>query len=179
MSGTPRFQVRAAGSFRQQPGCPEESHRGLPAERLARLCRGECYHPGDERHPIVALEVVRIRPQVRAGEEAALLIEDPWLRLECDAEAQRQGRTQGCVATFEDPDFETSSRDAVYYVRALQEETPAVNGANLRTRFDAEGRSVSIEPCYGSYKTPPDDDCLAPVQERAWSSPIYVDQPRL
>jgi hypothetical protein len=178
MAATPRFQVRAAGAFVQQPGCPDERRRGLPAERLARLCRGECYHPGDARHPIVAVEVVRIRPQVRTGEEPTLLVEDPWRQLACDVEAQRQGRAQGCVATFEDPDYESSSRDAVYYVRAIQEQTPAINGANLRTQFDAQGRPVAIDPCYGSYKTPPDDDCLAPVHERAWSSPIYVDQPR-
>ena len=29
------------------------------AERLAYLCRGECYHPSDQRRPITRVEVVR------------------------------------------------------------------------------------------------------------------------
>jgi hypothetical protein len=171
MGEAPRFEVRAVGSFVQQPGCPEHAS-GLPAERLDALCLGECYHPGDTRHAIAALEVVRIRPQVRAGEPVAPLIEDPWRRFECEA-----GATE-CAASFADPEFARSGRDSVYYVRALQRETPAINGAGLRVGFDADGNAVSVSPCYGSYRLTDEDDCLAPVQERAWSSPIYVDQPR-
>ncbi|MGH7859103.1 MAG: DUF3604 domain-containing protein, partial [Candidatus Binatia bacterium] len=166
---TPRFEVRAVGSFVQKPGCPDESLRGLSPERLERLCRGECYHPGDERHPIVAIEVIRIQPQIEPGENVAGLIEDPWRRFECGRDPA------GCVVTFEDPEFPTAGRDAVYYVRALQEKTPAINAATLRTELDADGNAVRVSPCYGSYKTPFEDDCLAPAHERAWSSPIFVD----
>ena len=125
-----------------------------------------------ERLSIAAIEIVRIRPQVRADEDVDSLIEDPWRRFECEPDPQ------GCAVTFEDTEYPESGRDALYYARAIQEETPAINGANLRTELDSEGNAVSIEPCYGDYRTPLDEECLAPVSERAWSSPIFLDQPR-
>jgi hypothetical protein len=169
--GVPRFEVRAVGSFEQKPGCPQESIRALSPERLERLCRGECYHPGDQRLSIVAIEIVRIRPQAHPGEDVDALIEDPWMRFECGP-----GRPD-CVVTFEDPEYATSGRDVLYYARAIEEETPAINAANLRTQFDDEGAAMSTDPCYGDYRTPFDEECLAPVSERAWSSPIFLDQP--
>jgi hypothetical protein len=172
LAEAPRFEVRALGAHVQQPGCPEASRAGLPAERLAALCHGECHHPGDARHAIRAIEVVRIRPQLRAGEEPSALIEDPWRRYECLPDPG------GCRVVFADEEFPAAGRSAVYYVRALQEETSAINGANLRTRFDAAGAPVSVSPCWGGWRTPAGDDCLAPVQERAWSSPIFVDRAR-
>jgi len=166
----PRFRVRAIGSRKQKPGCPDVSVRGLSADRLERLCRGECHHPSDERHAIQAIEVVRIRPRRTPDEPMELLIEDPWRRFECPADPA------GCEVSFDDPAFPRAGRDAVYYVRALQEPTPAINGANLRTEFDAEGNAVRTTPCHGGWRTPESDDCLAPVAERAWSSPIFVDR---
>jgi hypothetical protein len=106
----------------------------------------------------------------RPGESVDDLIEDPWQRLECESSPR------GCVVRFEDPEFSVSGRDAVYYVRALQAETPSLNVGNLRTRFDEDGNPVSVTPCFTGYREVEGDDCLEPAQERAWSSPIFVNQ---
>ena len=153
----PRFRVRAVGAFEQLPGCPEHSVSALSPERLEHLCRGECHHPGDTRRRITRIEVVRIRPQNRPDEPP-------------DA--------AGCTVEFEDGDFASADRSAVYYVRAVQEPTLASNAANLRCTFDESGRCVEVDPCYGDARTALDDDCLSPNEERAWSSPIFVDVAR-
>jgi hypothetical protein len=165
----PRFRVRAVGAFEQLPGCPEHSVSALPPERLEHLCRGECYHPGDTRRRITRIEVVRILPQERPGEPIRNLVEDPWRRFACAPDAA------GCTIEFEDRDFASTDRSAVYYARAVQEPTLASNSANLRCTYDEAGRCIEVEPCYGDARTPLDDDCLSPNEERAWSSPIFVD----
>jgi hypothetical protein len=167
LATTPRFRVRAAGAFEQQAGCPDWARSTLGEERLTRLCRGECYNPGARRKRITHVDVVRIRPQVRPGEPVASLIEDPWKRLPCPP-------GDGCAVEFDDPEFATADRETIYYVRAVEEPSEAVNAANLRCRYDTAGRCVAMDICYGDYRTPYDEDCLAPNAERAWSSPIYV-----
>jgi len=81
MLSNPRFRVRAAGSFEQLPGCPDDAVQGLSPERLERLCRGECANPSDTRRAITRIEVVRIRPQLSPDESLDLLIDDPWQTL--------------------------------------------------------------------------------------------------
>ncbi len=169
MNETPRFQVRAVGSFKQKPGCPDYAVSGLTTERLESLCYGECYNPGDERHKIERIEVVKITPQITPDEKLGELIEDTWKVFECDDQGQ------GCAVEFEDADFAEASRDSLYYVRAIQEPTPTINGANLRCEYDENGQCIKVNPCHIDERTDYADDCLAPSEHRAWSSPIFVD----
>jgi hypothetical protein len=164
----PVFEVRAVGSFEQQPGCPDFATTALGPDRLEQVCKGECYNPTPTRRPIARIDVVRIRPQNAPGEPIEALIEDPWRSFPCD------GSAEGCRVRFEDPDYASSGRDTVYYVRAHEPPAPAVNAAGIRCERDAAGRCLEPKLCSGR----PGDDCLGEEEPRAWSSPIFVDWPR-
>jgi hypothetical protein len=166
--GAPHFEVRAVGAFEQRPGCPDWTTDTLGTERLERLCASECYHPSDRRHRITRIEVVRIRRQRAPDEDVAALIDDPWRTFDCPEDGP------ACTVRFEDPDFPEGARDVVYYARAIQEPTPVINVDGVRCRYDDQGNCVEARPCYGDYRTPDDDDCKAPGEERAWSSPIFI-----
>lgn len=161
-AGTPKFRVRAAGAFAQLPGCPGAVSDALGPGRIERICAGECYHPSDERRRITRIEVVRVERQMSEAEDVAELIEDPWLTIPCPAD------TEVCEVELEDPWFASADREVLYYVRAIQEPTLAVNADGLRCAGE------ECKPCYGDYRLPFDDDCLSNTEERAWSSPIYL-----
>jgi len=166
MNTAPIFQVRAVGSFEQKPGCPDYATHGLSPERIEHVCKGECYNPSDKRREITRIEVVRIRPQIRAGEPVEDLIEDPWRTFECEPSQE------GCSVSFEDPEFAESGRNALYYVRAVEAPAPAVNAGNVRCNYDANGRCIEVDLCGDEAE---DGDCLGEHEPRAWSSPIFVD----
>ncbi|VAV87209.1 FIG00764702: hypothetical protein [hydrothermal vent metagenome] len=168
MAQNPTFRVRATGAFKQKPGCPDFASNGLPAERLGKLCRGECYNPSDERLKITRIEVVKITPQMLQDEPVQNLIHDTWKSFDCDDQGT------GCSIEFTDPEYANGGRDSLYYVRAIQQATPTINGANLRCIFDKTGKCVAVNPCYGDARTPKTDNCLADVENRAWSSPIRL-----
>ena len=161
MSQNPKFVVRAAGSFKQKEGCPVESIDSLSPERLEYLCAGECYNPSNERHIIERIEIVKITPQSYAGEAISPLIQDSWKTFSCSSQSE-------CLIEFEDSNY---SRDSVYYARAIQEPTLAINGR----QFTAGDEDFRL--CKGSFRTELSDDCLGLAGERAWSSPIYLNKP--
>ncbi len=165
----PQFRVTAVGSFKQEPGCPEYVRQALDEKRLSKLADGECYNPTDERYLIDRIEVVRIRPQVAPDEPIAGLVEDTWRSFPC------QPDPNGCSVEFSDEEFPGSGRDTVYYVRAIEEPSPIINGGNLRTEFDEEGRATSVNPCWGDHRIDRDDHCQTELGHRAWSSPIFVN----
>jgi hypothetical protein len=170
MADNPRFRARAVGSFEQLPGCPDHSVSALSEERLESLCRGECYNPSATRIGISRIDVIRIRPQIEAGEEVSALIEDPWKSFACDSSDR-----SGCSFEFEDPDYAENGRDTVYYVRALQTPQGVINAGGLRCELDEQGECARVDACYGDDRTEPSDDCLSESEARAWSSPIFVD----
>lgn len=164
LAEVPRFRVRAVGSFTEQPGCPPVEAGGLDASRLAALCGGECHHPSEEPRRITRIEVVRIRPPPGPDDPVDEAIEDPWHTFGC------RGGREGCTVEFADPGFLRAGRDSVYYVRAIEEPSPAVNGKLLGCTRDETGACAHVDTKPAS----PADDRLAPVEERAWSSPIFL-----
>ncbi len=169
LADNPIFQVKAVGSFQQRPGCGPDALQQLGEDRIERLCQGECYNPSTLRRPITRIEIVRIKPQRNESEDIVGLVEDPWKVIPCD------GDLQGCMGTFVDEEYAASGRDTLYYARAIEAPSDAVGADPLGCRRDENGRCVQVDPCFGREA---DDDCLAQTEERAWSSPIFVNQPR-
>lgn len=161
------FSVKAVGSYKQKPGCPDFAVEALGEERIADLCAGECYNPSNERNLIERIEIIRIRPQVSQDERVADLIDDPFITHNCPP------NESGCSFEFTDPDFATGGRDALYYARAIQEARPTINGDPLRCERDEEGNCIKVNLCYGDWRSG-DDDCTEMKDVRAWSSPIYL-----
>jgi hypothetical protein len=165
----PIFQVKAVGSFEQKPGCGDDATSALEPDRLARLCQGECYNPSTVRRLISRIEIIRILPQRTPDEAIVGLVEDPWRVVECDPDPQ------GCVATFSDESYGRGGRDALYYARAIEAPSAAIAADPLGCRRGDDGRCVQVDPCFGR---PESDECLSQTEERAWSSPIFVNQRR-
>ncbi|MFM9863883.1 MAG: DUF3604 domain-containing protein [Micropepsaceae bacterium] len=165
----PTFEVRAVGAFKQKPGCPDFAKSGLDEKRIKTICSGECYNPSDERRKITRIEVVKVRPQMKAGEALSDLIEDRYLVHTCKPDANG-----GCTFSFVDPEYTKGRRDALYYVKAIQEAEPTINAEPVKCERDGNGKCIKATLCYGDYRSG-EDACTSPSEHRAWSSPIYLD----
>lgn len=162
------FSVRAAGSFRQKPGCPDYAVSALGQSRIDDLCAAECYNPSDKRNFIEQIHIIRIRPQTAPGQDLAERIDDPFLVHNCPAESEI------CDYSFTDESFAAGGEDALYYARAIQEPRPTINADPTRCEYDANGNCIKADVCVGGFQTK-DGDCLTPDTVRAWSSPIYLN----
>tara|TARA_B100000686_G_scaffold35331_1_gene36879 strand:- start:3662 stop:5710 length:2049 start_codon:yes stop_codon:yes gene_type:complete len=163
-----KFLVKAIGSFKQKPGCPEYVHNSLSKDEVSRLCLNECYNPSDKRNKINRIEVVKIivTEDIDNLDEA---INDPWKVFNCEDQGE------GCSFEFIDSDLSSEEIDTVYYVRAIQEPSLAVGGDPLRCELNEKGECIKTRPCYASGDNfDAKDDCLSLIQERAWSSPIFI-----
>ncbi len=168
-ASNPIFRIKAVGAFEQKPGCPDYSATNITQEHLERICKNECYNPSDRRKNISKIEVVKITPQITQNESLESLIKDTWKTFEC------KPSQEGCEVEFFDSEFQSEGRDSIYYVRAIQEPSPVINGGNLRCSYDENGECIKVNICYGDSRTDKDDDCLSLSEERAWSSPIYIN----
>ena len=80
----------------------------------------------------------------------------------------------GCTFTFSDPEYTKGRRDALYYVKAIQEAEPTINAEPVKCERDGNGKCIKATLCYGDYRSG-NDECTSPSEHRAWSSPIYLD----
>jgi hypothetical protein len=98
------------------------------------------------------------------------LIEDPWRSFDCP------DNREGCTVEFDDPEYTDKGRDTLYYARALQEPTEMINGDPFSCEaFDDTGNCIRYRRC--DFISRPDDQCLGMNQERAWSSPLFINFP--
>ena len=136
-----------------------------------KLCKNECFNPSEERRDITRVEIIKITPQNFNDEPVENLIKDVWKVHDCKNNSQGE-----CRFRFSDPDYSKDGRDSLYYVRAIEEPSLRINGGNLRCDYDENGNCKKVNICYGGYQTSRDDNCTMLSEERAWSSPIYVNQ---
>lgn len=68
------------------------------------------------------------------------------------------------MAEFEDPDYGSGARSALYYARVIQEPEPLIVGDPFGCDYDETGQCVRRNYCIG-----------ADAEPRAWTSPIFVE----
>jgi len=165
-SQSPVFTVKAAGSLKQKPGCPDSSTGGLTKDRLEKICNSECYNPSNERRLITRIEVIKILPQQFENEPVDTLINDVWKSFPCNSTS--------CKVSFQDEQFSIGRRDAVYYVRAIEEPSATLSADPLGCKYDENGQCIKATVCRVGVNQNR-GECEAPAEHRAWSSPIFLN----
>ena len=105
-----------------------------------------------------------------ADEKIAPLIENAWRVFSCPADGD------GCEVEFDDPDYTTGERSALYYARVIQEKQPLIVGDPFACEYDEAGICIKRNYCIGE-NAKPDMNCLSEAEPRAWTSPIFVEFP--
>jgi hypothetical protein len=77
---------------------------------------------------------------------------------------------------FDDPEYGTSARSALYYARVIQEKEPLIAGDPFGCEYDEQGVCIKRTYCVGA-DAKPEDDCLSLAEPRAWTSPIFLEYP--
>jgi hypothetical protein len=77
------------------------------------------------------------------------------------------------MVEFEDPNFTDANREIIYYVRAIQEPSLTIGAANFACDTDDSSKCLKVNFC-GDAEGQGEGDCLSESEERAWSSPIFV-----
>ena len=81
--------------------------------------------------------------------------------------------SEGCEVEFTDDNFTNANREIIYYVRAIQEPSLAINASNLNCDRDDSGKCIKVNLC-GDVEGQGEGDCLSETEERAWSSPVFI-----
>mgnify|MGYP007112312935 CR=1 FL=1 len=98
----------------------------------------------------------------------------PWSGKRCPEPTVVQPWRNKNFKDFQDEQFAIGRRDAVYYVRAIEEPTPTLSADPLGCEFDESGQCIKAEVCrVGVHENR--GECIAPAEHRAWSSPIFVN----
>jgi len=163
---SPTFVIKAAGSLKQKPGCPDYATGGLSADRLEKICNSECYNPSNERRIITRIEVIKILPQQFQDEPIDGLVQDSWKSFPCNETS--------CQIEFQDEQFAIGKRDAVYYVRAIEEPTPTLSADPLGCELDENGKCIQSNICRVGVDLNR-GECTDDAEHRAWSSPIFLN----
>ena len=111
----PRARGRRASS-RRPAARPRPPRRSRPSASTRSAAASASTRPTSAAASRASRSCASARRR-QPGEPIGELIEDPWRTIPCP------GDPAGCSVEFDDPDFAAGGREALYYVRAIQEPT--------------------------------------------------------